>query len=114
MERGDRTSIMHRYVKSGGVVYISGSIADDLTLPMKGQTEQITRKLDRLLAMAGSRKENLLTAQIFVTDMSAKAEMNEAWCDWLAPDDLPTRATIGVADLGPGVLIEIIVSAKAD
>lgn len=113
MERGEQTPIMHRYVKSGGVVYISGTIADDLNQSMKGQTEQITAKLERLLKLAGSSKEKILMAQLFVTDMSAKAEMNEAWCGWISPENLPARATIGVADLGPGVLIEVVICAQA-
>lgn len=111
MERGERTTIMHRYVRHGGTVYVSGTIADDLTLPMKKQTEQITAKLDRVLAAAGTSKHKLLTAQIYVTDFAAKNEMNEAWLAWLDPDILPARATIGVAELGAGVLIEVVVTA---
>lgn len=113
MERGDRTTIMHRYVKSGGVVYFSGAIADDLTLSMKGQTAQIATKLDRLMSLAGTSKHKILTAQIYVTDMTEKDQMNEAWLEWLSPEILPTRATVGVADLGPGVRIEIVISAAA-
>ena len=32
------------------------------------------------------------------------------WTAWFG-DHLPTRATIGVADLGPNVLIEVVFSA---
>jgi enamine deaminase RidA (YjgF/YER057c/UK114 family) len=40
--------------------------------------------------------------------MSKKEEMNAAWLAWLADEDLPARATIGVADLGdPRRLIEV-------
>jgi len=63
-------------------------------------------RCDRLL------REKRLTALIFITDMKLKPEMNRVWKEWLAPADLPTRATIGVADLD-GYLIEIVVTAAA-
>jgi enamine deaminase RidA (YjgF/YER057c/UK114 family) len=43
--------------------------------------------------------------------MSRKQEMNEVWTSWLEARDLPTRATIGVSDLGQDVLIEVVVTA---
>jgi hypothetical protein len=44
--------------------------------------------------------------------MKKKPEMDKAWLEWLDGDDLPGRATIGVADLGePSRLIEVIITA---
>jgi enamine deaminase RidA (YjgF/YER057c/UK114 family) len=106
-----QTPIMHRIVEHNGTVFLGGLIADDLTLSMGGQTEQICGKLDKLLAEAGTDKTKLLSAMLYVTDMSQKGEMNAAWTKWIAADDLPTRATIGVADLGKDVLIEVVVTA---
>ena len=37
--------------------------------------------------------------------------MNEAWLEWLPGEILPTRATIGVNELGENTLIEVVVSA---
>jgi len=53
----------------------------------------------------------LLTASIFVTDLGKKPDMDAVWKDWLTPEYLPTRATVGVADLGGDTMIEIVVSA---
>lgn len=39
--------------------------------------------------------------------------MNEAWLACFAADDLPWRATIGVAELGEGVLIEVVATAAS-
>ena len=78
---------------------------------MKGQTTEICAKLDDLLAQAGSDKSSLLTATIFLSDFAGKDAMNEAWLEWLTADDLPARATLGVAELGKGTLVEIVVSA---
>ena len=106
-----QTPIMHRIVEHNGIVFLGGLIADDLTQTMGGQTADICAKLDKLLAEAGTDKTKLLSAMLYVTDMAQKGEMNAAWTAWIAADDLPTRATIGVADLGPNVLIEIVVTA---
>ena len=73
-------------------------------------TQQIVDKLDRYLAAAGTDKSKIVAAQLFVTDLTMKGEMNAVWATWLG-DDLPTRATVGVADLGPGFLIEIVITA---
>ncbi|MEX0760712.1 MAG: Rid family hydrolase [Tistlia sp.] len=43
--------------------------------------------------------------------MAQKPGMNEAWTSWIPADALPTRATLGVADLGEGVLIEVVITA---
>ncbi|MDH2328295.1 RidA family protein [Cereibacter sp. SYSU M97828] len=105
------TRINHRVVEAGGILHFGGLIADDLTLDMKGQTAQICGKIDKLLAEVGSSKEQLVTAMLYITDFGQKEGMNEAWLEWLPAEHLPTRATIGVAELGKNVLIEVVVSA---
>ena len=102
---------MHAVVEHNDVFYFGGVTAGDTSMSMEGQTGQICAKIDRLLAACGLSKENLLTATIYLSDFSRKEEMNKAWLAWLPAEILPTRATIGVADLGPGVLIEVVISA---
>lgn len=106
------TPIMHRAISANGMVFIGGTVADDKTLGMAGQTKQIVDKLDTYLAAAGSDKSKVVAATLFVTDLTLKKEMDPVWTAWLGAD-LSTRATVGVADLGPGILIEIVVTAVA-
>jgi len=103
----------HKGVEHDGVVHVGGLIASDLTADIKGQTEQIAKKIDEVLAAHGTNKDRLLSATIFVTDLTQRPAMNEAWFAWLAKEHLPARATVGVADLGAGVLIEVIATAAA-
>lgn len=112
IKRAIKTPIMHRCVEANGFVFIGGTTADDTSLSMKQQTEQILKKIDSYLAESGTDKTHLVAATIFVTDLSLKKEMDEAWTSWLAPEDLPVRATVGVSDLAPGALIEIVVTAS--
>lgn len=102
---------MHRVVEHNGMVFIGGTTCDDESLDMAGQTREALTKIDQYLAEAGTSKANLLSATIFVTDLNLKPEMDVVWKEWLAPEHLPTRATVGVADLGGTALIEIVVTA---
>ncbi|MES0213836.1 RidA family protein [Mesorhizobium sp. M0028] len=106
-----RTKIMHRVVEYNGILYFGGLTADDCSQDMKGQTGQILEKIDDLLSQFGSSKDKLITAMIYISDFSQKDGMNEAWLEWLPSEHLPTRATIGVADLGEDVFIEVVISA---
>jgi enamine deaminase RidA (YjgF/YER057c/UK114 family) len=112
IERIKKGKSLHAAVVHNGVVYTAGLGANDITKGMEDQTRQICEKIDTILASAGSDKTKILRAQIFVTDMSKKPDMDRAWLDWLDADDLPGRATIGVADLGdPQRLIEVVITA---
>jgi len=103
---------MHAAVEHNGLIFVGGHAASDISLGMKEQTQQVCAKLDDVLAECGSDKTQLVSARIYISDMSKQEEMNEAWLEWLDGDDLPARATIGIADLGdPKRLIEVVVVA---
>lgn len=106
-----QTPIMHRVVERDGLIFIGGTVSDDESLDMAGQTRQILSKLDSYLAQAGSDRTRLLSVTIFITDMALKPQMDAVWKEWLSPESLPTRATVGVADLGGDTLIEIVATA---
>lgn len=106
--RGQQTPNFHRHVRHKDTLYISGLLANDLSLSMGGQTRQIAERLNEILKEAGSDSGRILQSTVYITDMSLKDEMNQAWRQAFPADTLPTRATIGVADLGPSVLIEVV------
>jgi len=114
IKRTGKSAILHRVVESKGILYLAGTTADDVSVGMEDQTRQICKKLDAMLESAGSDKTKLLSAQIFVTDISKKEEMNSAWKEWLPSEVFPSRACIGVASLGTAsTLIEIVITAEA-
>lgn len=94
----------------GDLVFLSGTVADDKSLDMRGQTEQVLRKIDAVLAKAGTDKSRILSATVYMADASRKDEMNEAWMAWVDRLNLPTRTAVGAA-LTPGTLVEITVCA---
>ncbi len=98
-------------VAHGGVVTTAGLVADDLTQGPKGQAEQILKKIDAVLAHFGTDKSKLLTAQLWVSDIRTRGEVNEAWTAWVDANALPVRATVEAKLAVPEMLVEIQVSA---
>lgn len=102
--------ILHEVVEYNGTLYLAGCVGEDSSADIAGQMQSIADQIDALLAAHGSSKERILSATIFMTDLSMKPALNEVYKRWLG-QHLPARAGIGVADLGPGVLVEIMVIA---
>ncbi len=77
------------------------------------QTADCLAEVDRILAEAGTDKTRILSAQIWLADISTFAEMNAVWDTWVPAGHTPARAT-GEAKLAtPKYLVEIIVTARA-
>lgn len=106
-------------VARGDMVYTAGvtaSVAGAGDAPphgdVKDQTRQVLAQIDRLLAQAGTDKSKLLTTQVWLTDMANFADHNDAWNEWVDPDNPPVRACLLSAQLWrPGMLVEIMVTA---
>lgn len=98
----------HRAVEAGGLLFLSGLTADDRSQDLKGQTAQVLEKLERLLRELDSEKSKIVSATAYITQMETKDLMNEAWLEFFATDELPARATLGVASLGEGILVEVV------
>lgn len=109
--RSVATPIMHRVVEFNDLIFLGGVAADTIADDMHQQATEVFEKIDRLLRAHGSSKDRLLSVTVYVSDMQEKAAMNDAWNSWLDQSILPCRATIGVADLGAGVLIEVVATA---
>ena len=67
----------------GDTVYLAGQVADDPRLDAEGQTADILRQIDALLAEAGTDKSRILSCQVFLADIRDVDGMNRAWDAWL-------------------------------
>jgi len=94
-------------VVHGHTVYLAGQVADDPNLDAEGQTADILRQIDALLAEAGTSSARLLSVQIFLSDMNDMAAMNRAWDAWLDPTAKPARATVEARLADPRWKVEI-------
>jgi enamine deaminase RidA (YjgF/YER057c/UK114 family) len=76
-------------------VYLAGQVATGA--PGRSVTEQaknILAKIDALLLEAKSDKSRILSATVWLVDMSSFGEMNSVWDAWVVPGSLPARATV--------------------
>jgi enamine deaminase RidA (YjgF/YER057c/UK114 family) len=102
---------MSQAVVHGDTVYLAGQVAEKAVPSVKKQTQQILKQIDKLLKAAGTSKHNLLSANIWLTDIRGFAEMNEAWDAWVGKDASPARATVEAKLASPQFLVEIMVTA---
>jgi enamine deaminase RidA (YjgF/YER057c/UK114 family) len=98
---------MSQAVVHGNTVYLAGQVASDASAGVKGQTEQVLKKIDGLLASVGSDKSKLLSATVYLASMSGYDEMNAAWDAWVSAGNTPGRATVEAKLASPGYLVEI-------
>ena len=102
---------MSQAVVANGFVFLAGQVATDPSADVEGQTRQVLGEIDRLLAIAGTRKDRIVSATIYLADVSSFAQMNKAWEAWVAPDGKPARATVEAKLVAPEYKVEIQVIA---
>jgi len=98
-------------VQSGNTVHLSGQIGlDPATMQMaEGIDAQIARVFDNLKAVAAAAGGSLADAvkvNIYVTDLANFAKVNDAMAQAFS-QPYPARATVQVAALPRGALVEI-------
>ena len=97
--------------QAGSTVYLSGQIGlDPATMQMaEGIDAQIARVFDNLKAVAAAAGGSLADAvkvNIYVTDLANFAKVNDAMAQAFS-QPYPARATVQVAALPRGALVEI-------
>jgi enamine deaminase RidA (YjgF/YER057c/UK114 family) len=106
IETGPRMSqaVIHQ-----GIAHLAGQVGRGANVTE--QTRAVLAEIDRLLALAGTDRTRLLTAQIWLADIAKFQEMNAVWDAWVPKGHAPARWT-GEARLAtPEYLVEIIVTA---
>ena len=95
IERHETGPRMSKAVIHGDTVYLAGIVADSPKgKSVAEQTTNILSQIDGFLALAGTDKTKLLSANIWITDMANFAEMNSVWDSWVSPGNTPARATV--------------------
>ena len=109
IERIETGQRMSKIVKHNGTVYLCGQVGSGETITK--QTQDCLARVDALLEQAGSSREQILQAIIWISDMKYFAEMNAVWDAWVPEGHAPARAC-GEAKLARDVLkVEVIVTA---
>ena len=106
---------MSQAVIHGNTIYTAGQVA--LGAPGESaadQTRDILSRIDALLSESGTDKSKLISATIWLSDMSTFNEMNEVWDAWVTPGDTPARACVESKLAAPQFTVEIGVIAALD
>lgn len=111
IERQEIKQRMSRIVKHNGTVYLCGQVAADASRGIREQTETMLAKVDGLLEQAGSDREHMLSATIYIKDMTLFSEMNAVWDAWVPEGHAPARACVEASMARPELLVEISVTA---
>jgi 2-iminobutanoate/2-iminopropanoate deaminase len=85
-----------------------GKIVEDR---VAGQTRQVLENIKHILSAAGFGLENVVKTTVFLKSMGDFREMNEVYAEYFEKDP-PARATIEVAGLPLGALVEIEAVAR--
>ncbi|QDP03066.1 RidA family protein [Thalassotalea sp. PS06] len=99
-------------VKVGNTVYLSGQIPlvpatmEVISDDFAEQTEQVFKNLSAVCEAAGGEINDMVKVNIFLTDLSNFATVNEIMARYFK-QPYPARAAIGVNELPKGVAIEI-------
>src|SRR5258708_4733689 len=100
-------------IKSGKTVYLSGQIAIDpktkqlmTNASIEDQTRLALENLKAVLAADGLTMDSIVSATVFLTDLTDFAKMNEVYATYFK-NSPPARATVEVAHLPRSAKVEI-------
>jgi 2-iminobutanoate/2-iminopropanoate deaminase len=98
-------------IESNSFLFCSGQIGLDpetqiLVEGIEAQTHQVLKNLQAVLKAAGTDFSNVIKTTIFVVHMDDFATVNEIYAEYFG-EHKPARATIGVASLPKGAIVEI-------
>ena len=103
---------MSKAVVHGNTVYLAGQVADTSKgASVAEQTQEIVGIIDELLKEAGSDKTKILSATIYLADISTVPPMNSVWDTWVVAGHTPARATVEAKLAAPEYTVEIADSA---
>jgi 2-iminobutanoate/2-iminopropanoate deaminase len=104
-------------VDAGDFVFVAGQVpivpaeGKIVAERVAGQTRQVLENIKEILAAAGLGLENVVKTTVFLRSMGDFREMNEVYAAYFA-NDPPARATVEVAGLPLGALVEIEAVAR--
>jgi enamine deaminase RidA (YjgF/YER057c/UK114 family) len=111
IQPGTRLSHAVTFPLSGTLVMTAGEVANDTSGDITAQTKDVLAKIDALLAEAGTDKNALLSAYIWLPDIGDFAAMNAVWDAWLPAGAAPVRACVEARLADPKLKVEIQVTA---
>ena len=116
IDRKHTNTRMSKIVRHGDLVYLCGQTASgsaEASADITAQTHETLSRVDSLLSEAGSSRTRILSATIYLRDMSDFSAMNAVWESWIEPGTAPARTTVEARLASASLLVEVTVLAAA-
>lgn len=110
--RLDKSPRYCQAVMVGDELHIGGQCGyNSLDQDVKAQAIEIMGRIDGLLSRAGLSRENVVIAQVFLSDRADYAAFNDIWDKWVSQKALPTRVCVIAPLIHNGCKVEVSVYA---
>lgn len=93
------------------LIFLAGMVPENAHANAFEQTQDVLRQIDYWLAQAGSDKNHILEATIFLADMNDYDALNQAWDAWVETGHAPARACVQAKLAKEEWKVEIKISA---
>ena len=103
---------MSKIVIHNATAYLCGQVGDGVDVA--AQTADCLARVDRLLTEAGSSRDRILQAVIWLADIADYDAMNGIWDAWIPKGSAPARACCEARLAGDDLRVEIIIIAAVD
>lgn len=102
-------------IKHNGILYLSGQLpihrgTKEIPVSIEDQTDLVLQNVEEVLIAAGSSRNKVLQARVYITHIDYWAKVNERYALFFG-EHKPTRCIIPTRDLHYGCLIEVEVTA---
>ncbi len=111
VKRMETSRRMSKIVIHSNTIYLCGQVAEDGSLPIGPQTESMLERVDTLLKQAGSDREHILSATVYLKDIRDFEGMNAVWDQWVPEGHAPARACVEARLAREDLLVEVSVTA---
>jgi Putative translation initiation inhibitor, yjgF family len=110
------TERLSKAVIYGNLVFLSGVVPgpDPAEVNITYQAKVMLERVEKNLAEAGTSKDKLLSATIYLRDMNDFHEFNQVWNAWLVPGQSPARTAVQANLARQNELCEVTVIAAKD
>ena len=98
---------MSQAVAAGGLLYLSGQVADDPDAGIAGQTGDVLAQIDALLAEVGLTKSSLVAVNVYLPAIADFDGMNEVYDAWIDLANPPARACVEARLADPDLKVEM-------
>lgn len=102
---------MSRVTEYNGVLYFGGHVAAS-GKTMEEQGRALLGRYEELLEEFGSSKEHIISATLFMKDISMKEKFDKVWDKWIKEGTAPSRTCVEAKLADDSLLVELTIVAS--